>query len=91
MEREWRESIDMRSSLLSLGLVVVSGALLRYWNLRHGAVSPAERQIIEPVVQLLQTGAYRPRALTQPTLPIYLQAGVAIVHFLWGALGGAWR
>ncbi len=91
MEREWRESIDMRSSLLSLGLVVVSGALLRYWNLRHGAVSPAEGQIIEPVVQLLQTGAYRPRALTQPTLPIYLQASVAIVHFLWGALAGAWR
>jgi len=91
MEREWRESSDMRSSLLSIGLVVVSAALLRYWHLRHDAVSPAEGQIIEAVIQLLQTGSYRPRALTQPTLPIYLQAGVAIVHFLWGAIGGAWR
>jgi len=90
MEREWRESSDMRSSLLGIGLVVVSGALLRYWGLRHDPVSPAEAQIIEPVVQLLQTGAYRPRALTQPTFPIYLQAGVAIVHFLWGAIAGAW-
>jgi 4-amino-4-deoxy-L-arabinose transferase-like glycosyltransferase len=91
MEREWRESSDMRSSLLSIGLVVVSGALLRYWNLRHDPVSPAEAQIIEPVVQLLQIGAYHPRALTQPTLPIYLQAGVALIHFLWGAIAGMWR
>jgi 4-amino-4-deoxy-L-arabinose transferase-like glycosyltransferase len=90
-EREWREAIDLRSSLLSVGLVVVAGALLRYWNLRHGAVSAAETAIIDPVVQLLQTGSYRPHALTQPTLPVYLHAGVAIVHFLWGAIAGAWR
>ena len=32
-------------------------------------------QIIDPVVQLLHTGSYRPPALTQPTLPVYLQVG----------------
>ena len=90
-EREWREAIDLRSSLLSIGLVVMSAALLRYWNLRHGVVSPAETRIVGPVVQLLQTGSYHPDALVQPTLPVYLHAGVAIVHFLWGAIGGAWQ
>src|SRR5436309_3538877 len=90
-EREWREASDMRSSLVSIGLVVVSGALLRYWNLRHGAMSTTEMQIVEPVVQLLQTGSYHPQALTQPTLPVYLHAGVAVMHFLWGAIAGAWR
>ena len=90
-EREWREAIDLRSSLLSIGLVVMSAALLRYWNLRHGVVSPAETRIVGPVVQLLQTGSYHPDALVQPTLPVYLHAGVAIVHFLWGAIEGAWR
>ena len=90
-EREWREASDMRSSLVSIGLVVVSGALLRYWNLRHGAMSTTEMQIVEPVVQLLQTGSYHPQALTQPTLPVYLHAGIAVMHFLWGAIAGAWR
>ena len=90
-EREWREASDMRSSLVSIGLVVVSGALLRYWNLRHGAMSTTEMQIVEPVVQLLQTGSYHPQALTQPTLPVYVHAGIAVMHFLWGAIAGAWR
>ena len=91
MDREWREASDMRSSLLSIGLVLVSGALLRYWNLGHGAVAPLEIQIVDPVVQLLHTGSYHPQALTRPTLPIYLQTAVAIVHFLWGAIAGAWQ
>jgi 4-amino-4-deoxy-L-arabinose transferase-like glycosyltransferase len=91
MEREWREASDMRASLLSIGLVVVSGALLRYWSLRHGGVMASEGEIVGAVVQLLQTGSYRPAALVQPTLPVYLQSAVAVVHFLWGALSGAWR
>jgi 4-amino-4-deoxy-L-arabinose transferase-like glycosyltransferase len=46
---------------------------------------------VDPVLQLIHNGEYRPLALTQPTLPIYLEAFVAIVHFLWGAIGGTWR
>jgi 4-amino-4-deoxy-L-arabinose transferase-like glycosyltransferase len=90
-EREWREAIDMRSSLLSVGLVVLAGALLRCWNLSEGSVSPIESQIIDTVVGLVRTGTYHPQALTRPTLPLYLQAFVAIVHFLWGAVTGVWR
>ena len=91
MDREWREASDLRSSLIGIGLVMVAGGLLRYWNLRHAPVSAFETQIIVPVVQLLHTGSYRPESLTQPTLPIYLQALVAIVHFIWGATIGTWR
>ena len=91
VDREWREASDLRSSLVSIGLVVVSGALLRYWNLRHGLIAPLETDVIDPVLLLMHTGSYRPQALTEPTLPIYLHALVAIVHFILGAIVGAWR
>lgn len=91
MEREWREAIDMRSSSIALGLVLVSAFLLRTWNLSHGYITPIERSMLDGVLQLVQTGSYRPTALVRPTLPIYLQSMVAAVHFLWGATTGAWR
>ena len=81
----------MRSSLLSIGLVVVSGALLRFWSLGHVQVSPAETRIVHAVAQLIHSGSYRPRSLAQPTLPIYLQTSVSMAHFIWGAMAGAWR
>ena len=81
----------MRSSLVGVGLVIVSGALLRYWNLRHGPVGPMETEIVDPVLRLIHRGSYRPEALMQPTLPIYLHALVAIVHFILGAITGVWR
>ena len=91
MDREWREASDLRASLLSIGIVVVSAAVLRGWNVRQDPLSPAENDIVAAVVQLLHTGGYRPAALTAPTLPVYLHAAIAIVHFLWGATVGAWR
>ena len=90
MGREWREAIDMRSSLVSVALVVVSAALLRYWNAGPVPVAPFETEIVGPVLQLMHTGSYRPQAVTQPTLPIYLQTIVAVVHFLLGAIRGVW-
>src|SRR5436190_21838387 len=88
MEREWREASDLRASLVSIGIVVISAALLRGWNVRQGPLSPAENDIVGAVVQLFHTGAYRPAALAAPTLPVYLHAAIAIVHFLWGATLG---
>lgn len=81
----------MRTSLLSLGLVVGTGAVLRFWNIAHGAPTPLEMRVITPVVQLLHTGSYRPPALVEPTLPVYLQALVATFHFMWGAVVGRWH
>jgi 4-amino-4-deoxy-L-arabinose transferase-like glycosyltransferase len=91
MDREWREASDLRTSLLSIGIVVVSAAALRGWNVSQGPLSAAENEIVAAVVQLLHTGTYRPAALTAPTLPVYLHAAVAVVHFLWGATLGVWR
>src|SRR5437763_5667018 len=91
MDREWREAIDLRSSLRSIGIVVAVGALLRGWNLGRGGLVPVETEIVAAVVQLLHTGAYQPVSLVRPTLPVYLQAAVAIVHFLGGAVTGAWQ
>ena len=90
--REWREASDLRSSLVSLGLVILSAALLRVWNLRHGAIAPLERAAIDHVLTLLR-GRDRsaPPALDEPTLPVYAQAAVASAHFVWGAARGAWR
>ena len=81
----------MRSSLLSIGLVVVSGALLRFWNLDHAHVAAVETRVVMAVAQLIHSGSYRPSSLAQPTLPIYLQTSVAMIHFIWGAAAGAWR
>ena len=89
-EREWREAIDMRSSPGTVGLVLVSAALLRFWNLGHGVVSAPEQQTIEAVLGLMRTGSYHPPALVQPALAIYLHASVASVHFLLGAARGVW-
>jgi 4-amino-4-deoxy-L-arabinose transferase-like glycosyltransferase len=90
MEREWREAIDMRSSLVNLGLVVLAGALLRFWNASHGFVSTIETEVLGGASQVVRTGSYHPAVLTHPTLPIYLQAAVGILHFLGGAIRGAW-
>ena len=90
MDREWREAIDMRSSLLSVGLVLMAAAVLRFWNLRHGPITPIESEIVAPVLQLMQAGSYRPTALSRPTLPVYLQTVVASAHFIWGVLTGVW-
>lgn len=81
----------MRASLVRVGVVVAAGALLRFWHLGQAPVTDVETQVIEPVLQLMRTGSYRPIELTQPTLPVYLQTAVAVVHFLWGAIAGVWR
>ena len=91
MNREFREASDLRSSLLGVGIVVVSAAVLRYWGVRHGAPTGVESGIVGAVLDLMRTGSYRPNLLAAPTLPLYLQALVAIVHFLLGAAVGAWR
>jgi 4-amino-4-deoxy-L-arabinose transferase-like glycosyltransferase len=89
-DKEWREAIDMRSSLVSVGIVVICAALLRFWSLGQGQVSVVESETIDAVVQLIHSGSYHPAALTRPTLPIYLHTFVAVVHFLLGAAVGTW-
>lgn len=94
MEREWREAIDMRSSALSVALVVLSGAALRFWALGHGipyAVGVDEPEIVTRAVTMMKTGDFNPHFFDYPGLYIYVQAVVATLRFLVGAMDGLWR
>jgi 4-amino-4-deoxy-L-arabinose transferase-like glycosyltransferase len=73
--------------------ILVVAAAARLWFLTAGvphAVGIDEPQIIDRALRILHTGDWNPHVFDHPTLVIYLQACVAIVRFLWGALGGEW-
>lgn len=81
----------MRASVVSLGLVLCSAALLRFWHLGDGELSAREVLVVDPVLQMLHAGSYRPSALAHPAFPVYVYTVVSVLHFIWGALGGAWH
>jgi len=81
----------MRSSIVSIGVVMLVAALLRFWHLGRMVPSHDEMQFVDPVLEVMRTGAYRPPILSRPTLPVYLLLAVSAIHFIWGALIGAWR
>lgn len=68
-------------------------AAARLWFLRAGvphAVGIDEPQIVDRALRILHTGDWNPHIFDYPTLVIYLQAIVAILRFLWGAVNGEW-
>jgi 4-amino-4-deoxy-L-arabinose transferase-like glycosyltransferase len=90
MDHEWREASDLRTSIFGIGVVVLSAAVLRAWNLWHAVVDPTEAETVSVVAQLIHTGTYHPSILTRPTLPVYVQGAVAVAQFLCGATLGWW-
>src|SRR6185369_2331306 len=77
----------------ALGGILVLAAALRLWFLTAGvphAVGIDEPQVVGRALRILTTGDWNPHVFDYPTLVIYLQAAVAIVRFLWGALNGEW-
>ena len=73
--------------------ILAVAAAARLWFLPAGvphAVGIDEPQIVDRALRILRTGDWNPHVFDYPTLVIYLQAGVAIVRFLWGALNGEW-
>lgn len=73
--------------------ILVVAAAARLWFLPAGvphAVGIDEPQVVDRALRILRTGDWNPHVFDYPTLVIYLQAGVAIVRFLWGALNGEW-
>src|SRR3954447_5135534 len=78
---------------IALLLILVAAAAARLWHLTAGvphAVGIDEPQVIDRALRILHTGDWNTHLFDCPTLVIYLQAGVAIVRFLWGALNGEW-
>jgi 4-amino-4-deoxy-L-arabinose transferase-like glycosyltransferase len=93
-EREWRESSDIKPSVLVLLVVVGIGFTLRLWNISTGvpfAVGIDEPAIMSTVVRILQSGDYNPHFFEYPTGVVYFQLGVAVVQFLTGAMRHAWN
>jgi 4-amino-4-deoxy-L-arabinose transferase-like glycosyltransferase len=79
--------------LALLAVVLAAAAAARLWNLNAGvphAVGIDEPQIVDRALRILRTGDWNPHIFDYPTLVIYLQAMVAILRFLWGALNGQW-
>lgn len=81
----------VRGAILLLILAVAAAA--RLWGLGTGvpfAVGIDEPQVVNRALAILHTGDWNTHLFDYPTLVIYLQAVVAIVRFLWGAVRGEW-
>jgi 4-amino-4-deoxy-L-arabinose transferase-like glycosyltransferase len=79
--------------LALLAFVLAAAAAARLWHLNAGvphSVGIDEPQIVDRALRILRTGDWNPHIFDYPTLVIYLQAMVAILRFLWGALNGQW-
>lgn len=91
----------LRRSLTHAGLKYVVGAIglaaalsLRVWGLGFGLPyleHPDEWAVADRAVQMLRTADYSPHSFVYPTLYIYLELGVAAIHFLWGVGAGVYR
>jgi 4-amino-4-deoxy-L-arabinose transferase-like glycosyltransferase len=94
IEREWREASDTRRATLTLAIIVVAGALLRFWALGAGipgSLGIDEPQVMMRSVQMMRTGSLNPQGFFDyPGLYLYVQTGVACARFLVGAIGGEW-
>lgn len=78
---------------LTLFAILAVAAAARLWFLTAGvphAVGIDEPQVVDRALRILHTGEWNTHLFDYPTLVIYLQAGVAILRFLWGALNGEW-
>src|SRR5258706_13317778 len=74
-------------------LIRAAAAAARLWHLGAGvphAVGIDEPQVVDRALRILREGSWNPHIFDYPTLVIYLNAMVAIMRFLWGALKGEW-
>ena len=89
----WREVGDLRTSRAGLVLALAAAALLRFWALSQGIdfnLGVDEPEIMERAVRMMKTGDLNPHFFDYPTLYMYVQAVVAVVRFLFGAMAGKW-
>src|SRR3954469_6918572 len=89
----WRGSADRPLARLALPLTLVIAALLRLWALGQGvpfAVQVDEPEVLLRAVRMMRTGDLNPHFYDYPTLYMYLQAVVAALRFLIGAMRGEW-
>jgi Dolichyl-phosphate-mannose-protein mannosyltransferase len=71
--------------------VLATATFLRFWGLRFGLPyfeHPDEWAVADEALRMLRTGNFSPLSYTYPTLYVYLQVGVAALHYAWGATAG---
>jgi 4-amino-4-deoxy-L-arabinose transferase-like glycosyltransferase len=76
-----------------LGLLLLAAGL-RLWGLGFGLPyfeHPDEWAVADEALRILRTGDWSPFSYTYPTLYVYLEVGVAALHYLWGAAAGLYH
>jgi 4-amino-4-deoxy-L-arabinose transferase-like glycosyltransferase len=95
VEREWRESSDLRVPTLALAGVLATATVLRFWALGRGiphAVGVDEPEIVVRAVNMMKNGSLDPNHFFDyPGLYIYIQVIVSVARFLVGAITGEWN
>lgn len=88
-----RDSAVMNPARFGLALALAAAALLRFWALAQGvpfSVQVDEPEVLLRAVRMMKTGDLNPHFYDYPTLYMYVQALVAVVRFLVGAMQGKW-
>jgi 4-amino-4-deoxy-L-arabinose transferase-like glycosyltransferase len=83
----------MRSSAVTLAIILICAAVLRFVGLGSGIpfnVGVDEPQIVDRAVRIIKTGDFNPHFFDYPSLYIYIQAAVACLRFISGANAGEW-
>jgi 4-amino-4-deoxy-L-arabinose transferase-like glycosyltransferase len=93
-DRQRQRAIDLAAPRLGLLLALGAAALLRVWSLHHGvpfSVEVDEPEVMERAVRMIKTADFNPHFFDYPSLYMYVEATVAVVRFLFGAMHGEWR
>ena len=94
IEAHGRELVDSRTMHAALALVLAAAFVYRFAYLSSGipyAVGIDEPAIMTTVVRILKSGSFNPHFFEYPTGYIYVQLGVAVVNFLYGAMQHTWK
>src|SRR6188472_3344417 len=93
MESRWRMPASLSQTRTGLAAALIAAALLRFWALPQGipfGVQVDEPEVLLRAVRMMKTGDLNPHFFDYPSLYMYLQALVAVVRFLVGAMQGQW-
>jgi 4-amino-4-deoxy-L-arabinose transferase-like glycosyltransferase len=93
-EPERPKTPHTRMWMISLGLVLACGAVLRLWAVGSRipfGIGQDEPAIMMRVLRMMRTGDFNPHFFDYPGLYIHVQLVVAVLRFLTGAFNGAWH
>lgn len=84
---------DGKRARLGLTLALTIAAVLRFWALSQGiGFNPGvdEPEVMDRAVRMIRTGDLNPHFFDYPSLYIYVEAAVAVLRFMVGAMQGKW-